>query len=96
MIIDLHAHAMSERFLFDLEKNPVGGLKSERTSSGAFVIRREWDERQSMFDPHLFDLPHRLENLRRRGVELQLFGPPPFLISWPGGAAGAPGAFAAS
>lgn len=88
MIVDLHAHAMSEQFLLELEKNPVEGFKAERNSAGGFMLRRAWDERQSMFDPHLFDLERRLESLRRRGVELQLFGPPPFLISWPQGAAG--------
>ena len=69
MIVDLHAHAMSEQFLLDLEKNPVEGLKAERNAAGGFVLRRVWDERQSMFDPHLFDLQRRLESLRSRGVE---------------------------
>jgi aminocarboxymuconate-semialdehyde decarboxylase len=87
LIIDMHAHAMSERFLAELAKKPVGGLKSERDAEGNYVIKRDWDERTSMFDPHLFDLPHRLTDLRQRGVDLQLFGPPPFLVSWPGGAA---------
>jgi hypothetical protein len=80
LIIDMHAHAMSERFLAELAKKPVGGLKSERDAEGNYVIKRDWDERTSMFDPHLFDLPHRLADLRQRGVELQLFGPPPFLV----------------
>ena len=88
MIVDMHAHAMSEAFLADLERHPIEGLRAERNAEGGFILRRSWDERQSMFDPHLFDLEHRLESLRRRGVGLQLFGPPPFLISWPQGAAG--------
>jgi aminocarboxymuconate-semialdehyde decarboxylase len=79
---------MSEQFLLSLEQNPVEGLKAERNSAGEFVLRRAWDERTSMFDPHLFNIEHRLASLRHRGVELQLFGPPPFLISWPQGAAG--------
>ena len=86
MIIDLHAHAMSERFLSDLEKTPVGGLRCERDDKGGYIIKRDWDDRKSMFDPHLFDLPRRLSSLRKRNVELQLFGPPPLLLSWPGGA----------
>jgi hypothetical protein len=45
LIIDMHAHALSESFVAGLEKNPVGGLKSGRDSSGAFLIRRKWDER---------------------------------------------------
>lgn len=39
-------------------------------------------------DPYLFDLEHRLASLQRRKVELQLVGPPPFLVAWPGGVAG--------
>ncbi|HLI13750.1 MAG TPA: amidohydrolase family protein [Alphaproteobacteria bacterium] len=88
MIIDLHAHALSERFIRDIAAHPIAGLKSERSAAGAYAIRRAGDDRKSTLDPHLYDLPHRIESLRRRGVERQLFGPPPFLISWPGGAAG--------
>ena len=86
MIIDLHAHALSERFIHDLARTPVAGLVSERDAEGSYVIRRAGDDRKSSIDPHLIDLPHRLQSLRRRGVTRQLFGPPPFLVSWPGGA----------
>ncbi|MBK5123995.1 amidohydrolase [Burkholderia sp. R-69980] len=88
MIIDLHAHALNERFIVDLAKSPVAGLRSERDSEGLYVIRRAGDDRKSTIDPHLFDLEHRLESLKRRDVGLQLFGPPPFMLAWPGGAAG--------
>jgi aminocarboxymuconate-semialdehyde decarboxylase len=86
VIVDLHAHALSERFIQDLAKNPVAGLVSERDAEGSYVVRRAGDDRKSTIDPHLYDLPHRLESLRARGVVRQLFGPPPFLVSWPGGA----------
>ena len=86
LIIDMHAHALSERFIVDLAKTPVAGLTSERDDSGFHAIRRPGDDRKSTIDPHLFDLEHRLESLRRRNIERQLFGPPPFLVSWPGGA----------
>src|SRR5262249_49857657 len=38
-------------------------------------------------DPNLHDLPGRVESLIRHSVRLQLFAPPPQLLSWPGGAA---------
>jgi aminocarboxymuconate-semialdehyde decarboxylase len=44
-------------------------------------------ERPSSIDVNLHDLPRRLESLKRRKVELQLFAPPPGFFSWPGGAA---------
>lgn len=88
MIIDVHAHALSERFIRDLATQPVAGLRSETSADGYFAIRRAGDDRKSTLDPHLFNLEHRLESLKRRKVELQLVGPPPFLVAWPGGAAG--------
>lgn len=88
MIIDLHAHALNERFIVNLAKTPVAGLRSERDDEGLYVIRRAGDDRKSTLDPNLFNLEHRLESLERRGVGLQLFGPPPFMLAWPGGAAG--------
>ena len=87
MIIDLHAHALSERFINDIVGKPVAGLRGERDGSGGYAIRRAGDDRKSTLDPHLYDLPSRLDSLKRREVELQVFGPPPFLVSWPGGAA---------
>jgi aminocarboxymuconate-semialdehyde decarboxylase len=86
MIIDLHAHALSERFIRDLIRNPIAGLSAERGSDGHYAIRRPGDDRKSTLDPHLIDLPHRLESLKKRGVTKQLFGPPPFLVAWPNGA----------
>jgi len=88
MIVDLHAHALSERFIAGLIKNPLAGLHAERTAEGLYAIRRPGDDRKSTIDPHLLDLPHRLESLRKRGVVRQFFGPPPFLVGWPGGAPG--------
>jgi aminocarboxymuconate-semialdehyde decarboxylase len=38
MIIDLHAHALNERFIVDLAKSPVAGLRSERDSEGLYII----------------------------------------------------------
>ena len=86
MIVDLHAHALSERFIAGLIKNPIAGLSAERTPGGLYAIRRPGDDRKSTIDPHLIDLPHRLESLRKRKVVKQFVGPPPFLVGWPGGA----------
>ncbi|MGJ7609051.1 amidohydrolase family protein [Variovorax sp. LT1R20] len=88
MIIDLHAHALGERFLHDLAKTPVAGLRAEHGDDGYWVIRRQGDDRKSSIDTNLHDLPGRLKSLERRGVALQFFAPPPFMLAWPGGAAG--------
>ncbi|WP_051952579.1 amidohydrolase family protein [Xenophilus azovorans] len=88
MIIDLHAHALGERFLHDLARTPVAGLRAERGDDGYWVIRRHGDDRKSSIDPNLHDLPGRIDSLKRRNVELQLFAPPPFMLAWPDGAAG--------
>jgi aminocarboxymuconate-semialdehyde decarboxylase len=88
MIIDLHAHALGERFIHDLASTPVAGLRAERDGDGHWVIRRQGDDRKSSIDPNLHDLPKRIDSLKRRHVELQLFAPPPFMLAWPGGAAG--------
>jgi aminocarboxymuconate-semialdehyde decarboxylase len=88
VIIDLHAHALGERFLHDLARKPVAGLRAEHGDDGYWVIRRQGDDRKSSIDTNLHDLPKRLESLKSRQVELQLFAPPPFMLAWPGGAAG--------
>jgi len=88
LIIDMHAHALAERFLHDMAKTPVAGLRAERGGDGYWVIRRQGDDRKSSIDTNLHDLPARLESLKRRDVALQLFAPPPFMLAWPGGAAG--------
>ena len=65
MIIDVHAHALSERFIRDLATTPVAGLKSETGPDGYYAIRRAGDDRKSTLDPHLFDLEHRLAKDRK-------------------------------
>lgn len=88
MIVDMHAHALSQRFLAELEKKSIAGLTTTRTAGGEFVLKRPGDATGKSLDKHLHDLPTRLESLRRRKVEHQLFGPPPGLVAWPGHAAG--------
>lgn len=87
MTVDVHAHALSEKFLFDLQKRPVAGLSSARDGKGNFVIQRAGEQPHSL-DPNLHRLEKRLISLKRRNIELQLFGPSPGFISWQGGAAG--------
>lgn len=88
MIIDLHAHALSERFLADLVKTPKAGLTCVRNERGEFHLFRDGLPVGKSFDPNLVDLPTRLASLRRRNVELQVFGPPPGLLCAPGYATG--------
>lgn len=86
MIIDTHAHALDEAFLHDLCATPRYGLSAGRDDAGRYHVRRG-DGPAISLDHGLFDIPRRLANLRRREVSLQLVGPPPGFISWPGGAA---------
>ncbi len=87
MIVDVHAHAVSERFLHDLTRRPVAGISAQRNDNGTYFMRGGGWQRSSSLDINLHDLPRRLESLKRRSVELQLFAPSPGFMSWPGGAA---------
>ena len=86
MIIDTHAHALDEAFLDALCRKPAFGLAAERGADGRFWIRRG-DMRAHSLDENLFDVQKRVASLDRRGVSLQLVGPPPGFVAWPGGAA---------
>jgi aminocarboxymuconate-semialdehyde decarboxylase len=87
MIIDVHAHAFGERLLTDLCTRPTGGMSCQKDGKGGFLIKRPIDDEYRSLDTHLHDLPNRVASLKRRKVKLQLFGPPPGQISWPGGVA---------
>jgi aminocarboxymuconate-semialdehyde decarboxylase len=87
MIVDLHAHALGERLLSDLCTRPIAGMSCQKDGHGGYLFRRPSDASYRTLDTHLHDLGHRLESLKRRKVERQLFGPPPGQISWPGGVA---------
>ena len=87
MIIDTHAHALDEDFLDALCRQPDFGLSAERRADGRYWIRRGDGVAHSL-DENLLDIPKRIESLARRGVDLQLIGPPPGFVAWPGGAAG--------
>ncbi len=87
MVIDTHAHALDIAFLDGLCRKPAFGLSAERGSDGRFVIKRG-DSNPHSLDENLSDLPGRISSLTRRGVDLQLIGPPPGFVAWPGGCAG--------
>jgi aminocarboxymuconate-semialdehyde decarboxylase len=87
MIIDMHAHALGDRFLSDLCTRPIAGMSCEKDGEGGYRFRRPIDESPRSLDKNLHDLGRRLESLKRRKVKCQLFGPPPGQISWPGGVA---------
>ena len=88
MIVDVHAHALDEAFLSNLQTRSVAGISSEADGKGGFLMKGGGWSQPSSLDTNLHDLPKRLASLRRRNVELQLFGPPPGFFSWVGGAAG--------
>lgn len=87
MIIDTHAHALDLAFLDGLCRKPAFGLSAERRTDGRFWVRRG-DNPPHSLDENLSDVPKRVASLKRRNVELQLIGPPPGYVAWPGGAAG--------
>lgn len=86
MIIDTHAHALDEGFLESLCRKAAFGLAAERRKDNRFWIKRGERPAHSL-DENLFDIPRRIESLARRDVGLQLIGPPPGFVAWPGGAA---------
>ena len=88
MIIDTHAHALDEAFLGALSHRPAFGLSVERRADGRFWVKRGERPAHSL-DENLTDVGKRVESLARRGVDLQLIGPPPGFVAWPGGAANA-------
>ncbi len=87
MVIDVHAHARSEKFLSDLARRPLAGWTGAGNASDGFLLRRPGEDPHSL-DPNLHRLDVRLASLERRRVDLQLFGPSPGFIAWQGGAAG--------
>jgi len=87
VIIDTHAHALDEAFLDGLCRKPAFGLSAERGGDGRFWVKRG-DARPGSLDENLIDVPKRIASLARRNVDLQLIGPPPGFVAWPGGAAG--------
>ncbi len=57
MIIDLHAHALGERFLSDLCMRPIAGMSCRKDGHGGFLFRRPIDSDYRSLDKNLSDLP---------------------------------------
>src|SRR5215472_11921851 len=76
MIIDVHAHALSEDFIRATAREPRYGLPNEVRHDGAYATRGYGE-----MDRLMWDLDGRLESLARRGIDLQLVSPSPRAIS---------------
>lgn len=82
MLIDVHAHALSEDFIREMAATPGLGLPVESVGPHRYRVQG-----YGALDHLLYDLDGRLESLARRDVRLQLVGPPPPLVSNGGRAA---------
>ncbi|MFQ5914854.1 MAG: amidohydrolase family protein [Nitrospinota bacterium] len=71
MIIDVHAHAISEELAGEMTRSPWFGLHLEKLADGGFA-----HPSYGPLDPLVFDLQGRLRSLEDRGVGLQLISPP--------------------
>ena len=76
MIIDVHAHAVSEDFIRRTAARPDYGLPYEIRPDGGYLTRG-YGETERM----LWDVDARLESLERRGIDLQLVSPSPRTLS---------------
>ena len=53
MIIDMHAHALGERFLNDLCQRPIAGMSCRKDEHGGFLFRRPSDDTYRSLDKNL-------------------------------------------
>ena len=74
MIVDVHAHILTEEFLSRLADEHVFGI--EHGEGGTYVFPG-----YGPLDRWLYDIGARVESLRARDVELQLVAPPPRMVS---------------
>lgn len=80
MIIDVHAHVISEELLNWLVSTGTFGFARREGGGYCAAVYPELDRGLYAFDK-------RLSGLDQRGVDLQLVSPLPNFLSWPGGAA---------
>jgi len=76
MIVDVHAHGLSEDFIIETAKGPGRDWKVEIAGPRHYVAAD-----YGPLDPLLYDLEERLASLRSRRVVLQLICPPPPLVA---------------
>ncbi len=81
MIVDVHAHVLSQEFMAELARNKTLGIELMDDNDTYFVPG------YGPFDPPIYHLEDRVAGLAMRGVDTQLVSPVPTLISWPGAAA---------
>jgi len=83
MIVDVHAHGLSEEFIIAATKDPHG-WRVEVAAPRQYIAAD-----YGPLDPLLYDVEGRIASLRRRDVALQLISPPPPLVAAPEHAADA-------
>lgn len=76
MIVDVHAHGLSEDFVIEMAKTPGLGLPVEIEGPHRYRVGG-----YGILDPLIYDLDGRIESLQRRSIAYQLVGPPPPLVS---------------
>lgn len=76
MLIDVHAHALSEAFTLQMANTAGLGLPLQVAGPRKYHLSG-----YGPLDSLIYDLEGRLESLKRRNVTLQLVGPPPPMIS---------------
>jgi aminocarboxymuconate-semialdehyde decarboxylase len=76
MIVDVHAHAVSEEFIRQTAREPRYGMPYEVRTDGGYATRGYGE-----MDRLLWDLDGRLESLERRKIDLQLVSPLPRTLS---------------
>ena len=81
MIVDVHAHGLSEDFIIAAANDPRGWRV--KIAAPRQYIAADYGALDSL----LYDVEARLASLRSRGVVLQLISPPPPLVAAPGHAA---------
>ena len=81
MIIDVHAHVLSNGFMAELARNGTFGIELMDDNYTYLVPG------YGPYDPPIYHFDERLEGLASRGVDAQLVSPVPTMIAWPGGAA---------
>lgn len=80
MIVDVHAHALSESLLERFARDGAFGL--HHGADGEVFMRG-----YGLFDPDVYSHERRLARLDEMGVDLQLITPIANFTTWPGGAA---------
>ena len=82
MIVDVHAHGLSEDFIVEAAGDPRRGWRVEIAAPRQYIAAD-----YGPLDSLLYDVEGRLASLRSRNVALQLISPPPPLVAALGHAA---------